>query len=561
MARLNIDIPVVVVQGGKVVYDPRNPNHRNNGPSQYPTKTEVKDNTIYEVVYPQNESSNVPQHGYYNRSANQQMAVQANAPTSAVPWPNPVYTSNQDEDPRRLEVAPGKKLMFNPLAQEKIMTTQRPPYQTQTPNLPQIPKTTYQPQPQQEVPQYTTPLNTVGPIKEFEHYYRNGILYFYWPKNIKNDIIQWLRHVEEAYGQDLASMIAKRLEIEYIPKEIWDKIAQAANASLLSKQQPVTPQQVMSNVPSNNPYPASNLFARKSSVETIIAPPTSPQQLNVEKTDHWTQHGYGSIQIEDNKSPVNLESRPTTGLFVAQPMSVEQLEAANQPTDDNAIMGFPGVAAIDTAKFKEYMPRIANMVKQRFDNFPLSEDAERQCLQLSYDISHFIADDIKDLMKDDGKGLVVKVVRSVDNRNQDCFIVTASNYNSPLFEVSITPSINPSTETNVQNSTKEEPYQEQTIEELIGISTEELANFFADHCLTFKAADYAHSPLDFVKKALASHLATELRNVYGTKITVPRAYKEAMAYIEQAVEFKNKKTENSKSDKNNSSSLKAFNAL
>ena len=560
MARLNIDIQVVVVQGGKVVYDPRNPNHRNN-PSQYPTKTEVKDNTIYEVVYPQNESSNVPQHGYYNRSVNQQVAP-ANAPTSAVPWPNPVYTSNQDEDPRRLVVFPeGKKYTINPLPQEKIMTTQRPLYQTQTPNLPQIPKTTYQPQPQQEVPQYTTPLNTVGPIKEFEHYYRNGMMYFYWPKNIKNDIIQWLRHVEEEFGEDIALMMAKRLEIEYIPKEIWNKTVPTPppTPNLPPKQQLITPQQIMNNVPLN--YPASNLFARKSSVETIIAPPTSPQQLNVEKIDHWAQHGYGSIQIEDNKSPVNLESHPTTGLFVAQPMSVEQLEAANQPTDDNSIMGFPGVAAIDTAKFKEYMPRIANMVKQRFDNFPLSEDAERQCLQLSYDISHFIADDIKDLMKDDGKGLVVKVVRSVDNRNQDCFIVTATNYNSPLFEVSITPSINPSTETNVQNSTKEEPYQEQSIEELIGISTEDLAKFFADHCLTFKAADYAHSPLDFVKKALASHLATELRNVYGTKITVPRAYKEAMAYIEQAVEFKNKKTENSKSDKNNSSSLKAFNAL
>lgn len=505
MARLNSNIPVIIVQGDKVVFDP---------------------STAKQQQIPQNNIQRT---------------------TERVPWPQQQqYQPPQAKIQREYATVQNNQQMVT-ITPEEMMALMAS-YQTMGKELPttitqppQIPKNMI---PNQQQPQYTTPLNTVGPIKEFEHYYRNGVLYFYWPKAIKNDIIQWLRRIEEAHNSDIALMLAKRLEIEYIPKVDWEVKAMTNKPS-------TTPQ--LNNcqvVPQQSNYQTVNPYARKSAVETIIAPPHPAQQLNVERQEFLDQQSYGTSSVVDavsSQSNVQME-RPTTGLFVSKPMTAEEIEAENQKSlDPNAIMGFPGIPAIDTAKFKEYIPRIANMVKQKFDNFPLSSDGERQCLQLSYDIAHFIEDDVKNLMKDDGKGLVVKVTRSVDHMNRDCFIVDVSNYNSPLFQVILMPA-QPQLETTPNNPPlqpktiiMEENDDEKikTIEELLGISEEQLVKFFENNVRKFDPSSF--SDVENTKKALAAFLCSALKTRFSDKITVPRAYKEVLAYINSAINFNDMK--------------------
>jgi hypothetical protein len=280
------------------------------------------------------------------------------------------------------------------------------------------------------------------------------------------------------------------------------------------------------------------MMTRPTPVQTVIAPRTAPTQLKVEDPNHWNSI-MNNIQPTSN-TPIKTEEHPTTGLEIVQPMTPEEIEAQElKNRGETGMMGYAGIPMVDTMKAKEALPKIKTIVEQKFNGFQLSHDADLQEFQLAQDITRFIAEDIQRLMHDDGKGLLVTAKRAMDTHNNDCFVVRVLNYGSVLFYSTIYPAPK-KVEAPVQPqpnfpSVQEQIQQQQPPEDVMHVSIDELSKFFESVIQKFDTSKY--NSAENAKKGLITFLCTAAANTFKGQITVPRAMKEATAYVNQAVNF------------------------
>jgi len=223
-------------------------------------------------------------------------------------------------------------------------------------------------------------------------------------------------------------------------------------------------------------------------------------------------------------------------------MSVEAKEAADSEANiDGAIMGFPGTALVDTLRFKNEMPKVKKAVEARFSDFPLSlEYADKQVVEMANKIKAFIKDDVASIMGTDTNGLEVTVVRTTDHRNADCFKVDVTNYTSPVFMTVLYPN-NDKVDQAIEEQMQQNPNPLEESDDAMQIPQRELERFFAQGIQSFDASDCETE--EQVKQMLVAHLVSMLIDSYQSQITVPRAYKEATAYVEQAVQIQPPKTQ------------------
>lgn len=374
---------------------------------------------------------------------------------------------------------------------------------------------------------------TIDTVKDYEIYNKDGKSFIFYPKPLKNDIIQWLRKIEVNHGTEAAMFIAQHLLIEYIPKAQWDNAKKQAEPMVQQMTPPV--QQVLPRQPviaQQSMYQTVNPMVHHSPVETIIAPQTKPPKLKVEDPNHWNN-------IRNNISPTNtqtqqVEQRPTTGLEIVKPMTQEEIEAQElKNRGETGMMGFAGVPMIDTMKMKEALPKIKAIVEQKFNGFELNTDPDLQEFQLAQDITRFIAEDIQNLMHNDGKGLLVTAKRTMDNHNNDCFFIRVIDYGSSLFTTVLYPA--KKAEPVQQATPPPAQHQEVIDEDTMNIPEKELIEFFEETVKKFDPSRCANA--SDAKKTLISFLYTALSNTYKGQITVPRAVKEATAYVNAAVKF------------------------
>ena len=380
-------------------------------------------------------------------------------------------------------------------------------------------------------PKHVKPIDTVGPVAEFEHYYKNGKRLFYYPAALKNRVIQWLIHMQNQFGAQIAEMLAEKLEVEY------DTNKKAAP-------KPTTPQQPKPNLPpaqkpqgqvsvypklSPKPaptvmpaptYQANNQMVQQPTTEVVVAPKPPQKTLLVEDPANWKSRPAQFQQATSDTvtlQPQQTAEVQTTNLFPVKPMSVEEKEAEDAKANhDGAITGFPGVAMVDTLRFKSEMPKIKAMVEQRFNNFPLSiEEADQQVVKLANDIKEFIAPDVANIMGTDQNGVEVFVTRTTDHRNADCFKVDAYNYKSALFMTVLYPS-----NEKVDQAIKQDMESEVTMK----ISQEELVAFFEKCIAEFNPEGYETEKE--LKEALIGFIFSNLSDTYTKdQITTPRGFK------------------------------------
>ena len=416
------------------------------------------------------------------------------------------------------------------------------------------------------------------PVKDFEYYYdENGKKLMKYPQSLKGQIGHWLNNMYQKFGVNIAVMLAEKLEIEFNPKKtpkpqdppappppsttpkpqssttndsfprimlgVGNK-AQGSKPKVIAR---VSPQQVQSQVSGTTYTGIGHQMVQQSAVETVIAPRPQQRMLDVENPNTWK--ALNSQPTTVTTQPIDQPQVQTSNLFPVKPMTIEEKEAADaQVSKETAITGFPGVAMVDSLRFKSEVPKIRKAVEARFGDFPLSvEDADRQVAEMAAKIEDFVANDIATVMGTDTKGIEVSVVRTTDHRNNDCFKVEVSNYKSPVFVTVIYPSnekVDEALEQDMQQIP--EPTQVEPVEEEMQIPQQELEQFFTTNFQAFDASA-CHSAKE-VKSELTAFLVSKLLDTYngdGTqRITVPRAYKEANAYVEQAVEIKEKPTTN-----------------
>lgn len=517
------NIKVAVAKGNRIVYDPNDVNVGSVQVTPTPATQQPIINQTQQISQPLKVVQGIKVPGYpiaympdNEKYMIQQRSKQEVQPTFIVP------VSNSDNIDKQIE----QSYMNNPFKTYERQNSCNSCYNN-IPAINPVTQTPFQVQTQQQE-------TSVETAKEYEYYIKDGRRYIFYPKPLKNDLIQNIKNIEKNYGTDVALFIASRLEVEYIPQSQWANMKKAPEVAV-QKPFPTTPQRPITVAPvaqptqNNSGYQTINTMVRPNPVQTVIAPATKPVQLKVEDPTHW-------VAMKQNLSPSTglsqEEAHPTTGLEIVKPMSPEEIEAQElKNRKETGILGYVGIPVVDTARAKEAIPRIKAMVEARFSNFVLDEDTEKQSFMLSQDIGRFIMDDMKHLMNDDGKGLLVIASRTVDTHNKDCFNIKVLNYNAFVFSTILYP-VEPAN--NIPYSST--PVQQDSEE--MSISITELIKFFEDAMKKFDVSKY--NTAETAKKALIEFLYNAAAIAFKGKITVPRAIKESTAYVNQVVNFREK---------------------
>ena len=298
--------------------------------------------------------------------------------------------------------------------------------------------------------EHAKPINTIGGVQEGDHYYRNGKKYFAYPKIVKNNIMQWLNRMEKQLGAELATQLADKLEIEYVSRASYE-IAKKTVA------QPRRVQEDNGSIVIHKPSAlnvqnseVSSSVSHTDAVDMVIAPPTGGYQLQA-KAEKWQYRGEAkpAVQQQEEK-PVEMNQAGDTQVTlqdnkvytVVKPMTTEELEAAEAAKAKKAdsVMGFPGQALSDNIRFKAKVPELRKMVEESFNNFNLDTvDTERQISHMEKAIRDMIEEDVAAICGTDKGGLGVKVTRTFDHENADCFKLEVTNFNSPVFDTLLYP--------------------------------------------------------------------------------------------------------------------------
>ena len=261
--------------------------------------------------------------------------------------------------------------------------------------------TSVQPKPDESVDENG---NTIGRIQEWDHYYREGIKYLMYPKDVKNELIYTLRRIEAKFGFDCAEAIAKKLELKYIQSEEFNK----------EKSQTV----IKAASQTNNRY--------------VI-----PKQNNTKQQQQQTQDTQQQIDTNNWKSRKNTGSHTNTNIDLTQinspiypekaktqeELDIEYQAKVEANSKSNAIYGFPGQPKVDDIRYKTEIPKLKQKIELRFNNIPRDMNPEQIINEYESSIYHYIYEDIRRIMNDSGDGLDVRLDKTVDNRNKDCYKV------------------------------------------------------------------------------------------------------------------------------------------
>ena len=225
----------------------------------------------------------------------------------------------------------------------------------------------------------SSPIKTVGAVKEFEHYFKNGKKLCMYPSLVKNQIMQWLTSMEEKFGVDHAMILAGKLEVDYLPREAWlkkkemnkpelqfikkDKVEEAPKQQQEEpKPAPLTEPKVIHKddiVRQQMENPLLNTIQRKDPVDIIIPPPANKST----SPDRWMSRKPVEQAVETEAKedvPVKEEEVQTTGLFPMRPKTIEEIEAEEAKNNtETSVFGFPGVPVVETIRFKQEIPKIS----------------------------------------------------------------------------------------------------------------------------------------------------------------------------------------------------------
>ena len=335
--------------------------------------------------------------------------------------------------------------------------------------------------------------------------------YHFYPRGVKNDIIYFLKRVERVHGASTALDLAKRLSIKYNLMNYEQEKKEEPNKTTVE----VVVEDKHEVVNSDEPV-------------KVMTSEKGPEQ-DITKECVVIHHSKEEETVSDNGT--DQQDKPKEKLFIAKALTAEEIEAINQAkSKENAIMGFPGEPLVDTMKFKELMPRIRELVEQKFNNFKTeTNDIDEICDGLSTQIKDYIYEDIKSLMQGDVESLKVNVVKTVDTRNIDCYSVKADNRGTELFDIILYPM------SEEENVTDREYQYDNLLKD-----KDKLYEFFgkvAEGIDLKQYTDASEAKRDIIGILYAALLDTRDRNInYG--IQHNKAKELADKYVEETYNFK-----------------------
>ena len=238
---------------------------------------------------------------------------------------------------------------------------------------------------QQQVQQNNTTEN-IAELADYTTYYKDNVKYTKYPKEVKTEIIYWLKRIEKNFGKEAAIFLASKLEVKFIPT--------------------TDPQ--------------------------LTPPPPIP---NNNKTVKQV-----TLNIPTKRTVENAQTQPKDNLFPVEPKNQDELNnnAYKGIDTKDAVMGFAGESLTKYMRLKASIPMLQEKIIKNFDNVVLQDDVNKQMAELKAKILTFIYPDLlKAINSTDGKGIDLVIERTLDSRNRDSFKLKFFDYSSPLFETNL----------------------------------------------------------------------------------------------------------------------------
>jgi hypothetical protein len=146
------------------------------------------------------------------------------------------------------------------------------------------------------------------------------------------------------------------------------------------------------------------------------------------------------------------------------------------------------------------------------------------------DIRDFCKVEIAEIMGTDDKGIEVKVERTADHKNTDCFKVSITNNQSPVLTTVLYPDNNAVDALIKQDMEPEEvEAKEEPVEEINDELKKEILDYLDETVSEFDASNF--SSVEEVNTAVQAYLFSKLADKYKEKINVAPLFKMSNEYV------------------------------
>lgn len=359
----------------------------------------------------------------------------------------------------------------------------------------------------------------------------------FYPRSLKNDIIFFLKKMEDKYGAETAVRLAAIVGTVYNPIDPDFVIQEAEEEKADPK--PEAPIETSydfdaEELQPNDVKPMEELA--KEAIEKMDQ--IKEEEENPQPTSFPTvarpYEEVKSMSIEDiitesiSKDELDIFKEsdvPKENLFPVKPISKEEEEAAALTSNtENVINGIIGSSLVDTLKERQMAEDLKLRVLAKFDNQLVPDvDIDTTIRRLVNEITELIKDDIQS-MSETTEGLEVNVSKTVDNRNNECFSVVVKNFTSPVFDCTIYPAAAEEVTDKTENEGGEKA-MEKAIFNFLSAKVDEI--------------EHDYSSEEEAKTSIATALYGAFKDEFKDKFTPARMMEICKEYVDNYVTFNN----------------------
>lgn len=371
----------------------------------------------------------------------------------------------------------------------------------------------------------------------------------FYPRSLKNDIIFFLKKMEDKYGAETAVRLAAIVGTVYNPIDP-DFALPEVKEEVEEKEDPK----------SEAPIETSYDFDAEELQPNDVKPMEEVAKEAIEKMDQIKDEEENpqpisfptvarpyeevkSMSIEDiitesiSKDELDIfkeSDNPKENLFPVKPISKEEEEAAALTSNtENVINGIIGSSLVDTLKERQMAEDLKLRVLAKFDNQLVPDvDIDTTIRKLVNEITELIKDDIQS-MSETTEGLEVNVSKTVDNRNNECFSVVVKNFTSPVFDCTIYPAAAEEVTDKTENEGGEKA-MEKAIFNFLSAKVDEI--------------EHDYSSEEEAKTSIATALYGAFKDEFKDKFTPARMMEICKEYVDNYVTFNNDEEENTEEE-------------
>ena len=346
--------------------------------------------------------------------------------------------------------------------------------------------------------------------------------FIYYPKDIKNDIIYFLKRQEKKCGTESTLRLAAILGIYYEPMDEEYKKEHGIKSQYEQKE-------IKANVTLN---PKRHKEEEKYEVDLDTKKEENFPKVMVEEKKELSDFEKLSIQNIINESvskeeleKFNNDDKEKENLYPVKALTKEEEEALrDKSSTENVVSGIVGVSLVDTMREKQTYQKLKEEIINKFDGtFTTDSNLDETISTLSNDIKEVVREDLTKINNGDFEGVNVSVTKTVDVKNNECFDIVVKNYSTTVIECSLYPS--------KEKSNKE---------------TEGDKTMLSDDVLTFldsklKDVEGDYESEEEAKSSVASSLYGSFKDEFKDKYTPARMMEICKEYTDRYVDFGFKK--------------------